>query len=254
MAGLAIAHSVVGDNPIQRFLRRRAMEMKTKSTKLLLLALTAAVMVLGSAAARATVIGSMTGCLLTQVTDGTTPVAMQTSCAGSANLFSSTYGSGGTANVDDAVTEFSFAQGQWTITADFASDESTELTIQSSKAGKVVPGTHLLFALDFAGNSHLDSFADVTVTSSTGRSIAIGSLLDLPVNMGVLGGGQDWYDISFNDAFSFGAGEKITVSANLKTLPEPGSLALLGAVLVALGLVSIKRVRRFGIGFTRLAS
>jgi hypothetical protein len=239
------------DNLIQRFFEETSMEKRTKSVKLVALALAATVMALGSVAARATVIsGSIQGCLLTGVADGTSAGTMQTSCATATNLF----GAAASAAVDDSKTEFSIIKAPWTISADFGTDGSTSLTVTRNTAGKVIPGTHLLFALDFEGDQHLDSFGDVVLTSSTGNSIALASFLDLPVNKGVMADGSDWYDISFNDAFSFAAGEKITLTANLKTVPEPGSLALLGAVLLALGLASVKRVRRFGVGLTRLAS
>lgn len=230
------------------------METKTKSTKkLLTLALVATVMTFGSVAARATVIsGSITGCLLTKVADGTSAAAMETTCK-TGNLFNSTtggaIGNGGSHTVDET---FTFAQGPWSIKADFDADGSTSLSITSTTAQKAIAGVHLLFALDLDGT--LEGF-DNPILSSNKKVVALADFIDLPIAKGVKADGKDWYDVSFNDAFTFAAGETVTLSAKLRTVPEPGSLALLGAVVLAIGLASIaKRTRLFRVRSTGLAS
>ncbi len=210
------------------------METKTKSIRLLTLALIATVMTFGAAAARATVIsGTLSGCVLVNVSAGQN---LQTSCA-SGGATGNLFGAGASKTisaVDGAVdpaldTEAEWngvTVGKWTITADVDTDGTTRLVVKSSTAQPVVAGTHFIFALDLDGEHHLDGFDDVVASDA-------GFLKS--VNRGILADGKDWWDVSVNDGFSFAAGQTVTLSATLRTVPEPGSLALLGAVVLAIG-------------------
>jgi hypothetical protein len=211
--------------------------MRTKSIKLLTLALTAAVLGLGSAATRAALMDAIQGCLLTGVAGGTSLEKMKGAC-GTSNQFDTLE-----SKVSDDV-EFSLDKSNWLVTADFAEDGGTILTITNNGAArKIVAGTHILIGhLDFGEGNKLDdqAFTDVTFEGVG----ALGNILALPVDSGNNEDGG-WYHIAFNDAMGFAKGQTVVISAKLNSVPEPGSLALLGLVVLAIGLANIKRVRLF---------
>jgi hypothetical protein len=221
--------------------------MKTKSIKLLTAALAAGALVLGSATARATVIGTdaIQGCLLANVAGGTGLQAMQKAC-GTTGTTGNQFELDATIGKGD---EFAFKNAVWAVTVDFGVDGETELTITnvSNRDRSIIAGTHMLFGdLDFPGGQ---TFADepfVGVKLEGGGAInSVADLLTLPVDTGTNGVGE-WYHIAFNNAATFTAGQTVVLKATLNAVPEPGTLALLGVVLVAIGLANIKRVRLFG--------
>jgi len=227
------------------------METKSNNTKrLLALALTAAVIAFGSATARATLIqpDSVDGCLLTGASATATLGQMQTACGSAAsNRF-------GAAAVDPGVlvgngTEFSFTGQQWAFSVDFEVGTGiVTTTIKNGGAARAgVNGVHLLFGdLDFGEGWSLgdNPFVDVSLVSDAKTSSfdEVSDLLKLPIDIGANGDG-DWIHIAFKDGTTWLAGETVTVQGRLNPVPEPGSLALLGVVLLAIGLTSIKRVR-----------
>ena len=238
------------------------MDVRTKSIRLLTIGLAAAAMAAASMAARATLIASdpIQGCMLAGYT-GTDAGAMRTAC-GTTGATGNLLTAAPTQTIGATGTDFNFSNATWQVSLDFGADGATELKITNiSKQSKpAVQNVHLLFFdLDFVGGETFagQPFTVTDFTSSVRGDLGtdnVGALLNATwvdsegnahlVQTGTDADGSQWYHIALDNAATFAAGETITLRATMNTVPEPGSVALLGIVLLAVGLASIKRVRR----------
>ena len=239
------------------------MKMKTKSTSLLTLALVlTAAITFAPGIARATLVtSSIQGCLLVNVPAAATAEQIQTACATNGGAGGNQFGPL-TPTVDGAgLAEFGVTTAKWDFSATFDTAGNTTLTItnlaKNNKTGayidqNAISNTRLYISnLTFTGGEVFDGFDNVTLDVTEPMNAGnisesnLNTLLTLPIAKNDTG-----YFIALNNAAVFGANETVTLTATLRTVPEPGSLALLGAVLLALGLVSVKRVRISGVRTT----
>jgi len=236
--------------------------------KSLALGLAAVAMGFGASAARANLINDkVTGCVAYGVPAGGT-------CTdGSGNQFLPLT-EATVATVGNAV-EFSrtFTAGtvggagylNWMLSVDFGIDANgndiVNITFNNNLGGKKAAelADNSLLTLgdfDFGGGLTLAGFADVKLTVDgadllVGKEVLEGKGTIKPLlNAADINAAGDGYTLAFNnDGPTLAAGKIAVLTGRLVTTPEPGSLALIGVVLLALAGAHARRGRLFGFRF-----
>jgi hypothetical protein len=157
----------------------------------------------------------------------------------------------GTTGIVAGSGTFSGMAGNLLVSASF-SDTGFALTFQNTNASGgakiTVPATSgMLFVnIDF---SDYTTLADITNVNGVLNGAAIDpTKIGFQTGYNTAGGAALQGNYLYIDLPTFGvnAGTTATLNGTFVTVPEPGSVALLGALLLALAFVRIDKVRSFG--------
>jgi len=231
--------------------------MKNRITKLLALAATATAMSFGGTAAWANLItSSITGCAAKGVTSTAAGVQDEAdTCQDpSKNLFTAD----GAGSFSYAVQNAANTPIGLNVTASFVTTGGVDqfiLTFVSTATGptNLNPDTVMFFGglvSALGGDEYLAGFTDSTlaVNGVVQPNSILAGVFDIPpgeTEKGVkIGDSGDWFMLDFsNTATAVPKGKTVTITSTIVKAPEPGSVALLGALLVAFGAIRVGRGR-----------
>jgi hypothetical protein len=228
-----------------------------KITKALALAGTAAAMAFGTMAAHASLLGdTIYGCGATSGfaaggSDVNAAYTAQQNCVsgtdaftGSATAASVTIGGGIDFTSVPTITAY-------TLTADFGANSFTISLKNNSttKALSIPSGAGMIFYnLDFQDGTFLQGVGSGTLNGAALTDAQLKAFFNAGTNDGTIPGAQaegGYLEVMLPAASIAAGGTAVLTGTFVTGVPEPGSLALLGVVLLVVGLIRIARVRRF---------